>query len=111
VCVGEGELVFGRGLADGQFFIVVSGLIEVEREEPRLRARFGPLDLVCGYGAFGYAEEHYTARARKPSTVLRVSEEAFFDLMEVHFDIARSVLAGMTIERERLMRQSRTERP
>lgn len=93
-----------RRSATKRFFLVESGLVEVERTDPEIRARFGPRALVCGYGALGDAEDHYNARAVVPSLVFSVREEDFFDLLELHFDMARSVLTGMALERERLLR-------
>ena len=101
---GPGSADPSRRSATKRFFLVESGLIEVERTDPEIRARFGPRSLVCGYGALGDAEEHYNARALVPSVVFSVREEDFFDLLELHFDMARSVLVGMALERERLMR-------
>lgn len=106
---GTGDTVFRRGEAAGRFHLVAQGVVEASREAPALVARFGPGDLVCGYGALGSADDQYVASARTPAVVLAFSEEDFFDVMEEHFDLTRSVLAGiasdytrLVLERERL---------
>jgi CRP-like cAMP-binding protein len=80
-------------------------LIELTRTEPRGKARFGAASVVGGSGAFGDIERLYTARAQRDSVLLRIREEDFFDVMEDHFDLARSVMGYMAAEREQVMDQ------
>lgn len=108
-----GSTVFQRGEAKGLFFLVAEGVVEAVHEAPALVARFGRGDLVCGYGALGNADNQYVATARSPAVVLSFSEEDFFDVMEEHFELTRSVLAGiaqdytlLSLERERRAAQS-----
>lgn len=98
-----GEIVFDHGGAAGLFFLVAGGLVEARRDAPEMVGRFGRGDLVCGYGALGDADNLYSARALTPVSVLSLREEDFFDVMEEHFDLARSVLAGIGLEAERLV--------
>lgn len=99
----EGERLFQRGEAAGKFFFVAEGVIEASRESPALVARFGRGDLVCGYGALGKADDQYVAVARSPALAFAFNEEDFFDVMEEHFDLTRSVLAGIASEYTRLV--------
>ncbi len=110
VRVDEGETVFLRGEAAGKFFLVAAGLVEAVHEAPALVATFGRGDLVCGYGALGAADDQYVATARSRTVVLSFDEEDFFDVMEEHFELTRSVLAGIATEHNRLFleREKRT---
>lgn len=101
--VERGETVFLRGEAAGRFFLVAHGVVEARHEAPALVATFGRGDLVCGYGALGAADDQYVATARSRAVVLSFSEEDFFDVMEEHFKLMRSVLAGIASEHERLL--------
>ncbi len=99
----RGEVVFERGEAAGKFYVVAGGVVEARHEAPDLVARFRRSDLVCGYGAFGKADNEYVAAALAPSVVLSFREEDFFDVMEEHFELTRSVLAGIASDYERLL--------
>jgi len=100
--LNEGETLFRRGDAVGKFFLVARGIVEARREAPVLVARFGRGDLVCGYGALGQADDHYFATARSPVAAFSFREEEFFDVMEEHFELSRSVLGAIATEVERL---------
>ena len=63
---------------------------------------FGPGDIISGAGAFGEAALAWAARAKTKVRVLAFRIEDWFDLMEEHFDLVRSALAGSALERERL---------
>lgn len=107
---GASEVVFARGEAAGRFYLVAEGVVEVQHQEPQLVARMARGDLLCGYGALGNADNQYVAIARTPAIVFAFSEEDFFDVMEEHFALTRSVLAAiasdytrLVLERERRM--------
>ena len=100
---GTGDIVFRRGEAAGKFYLVAEGVVEVEHQAPSLVARFGRGDLVCGYGALGNADNQYVAAARSPAIMFWFGEEDFFDIMEEHFDLTRSVLAGIAADYTRLV--------
>ena len=44
-----------------------------------------------------------TARAVETTRVVRIREEDLFDVMEDHFDVARSFMGFVAAERERLL--------
>lgn len=113
VLAAPGDTLFDRGGAAGRFYLVAQGVIEATHESPALVARFGRGDLVCGYGALGRADDQYVAVARAPSVVFAFTEEDFFDVMEEHFDLTRSVLAAIASDYTRLVleRERRGARP
>jgi CRP-like cAMP-binding protein len=101
--IQAGDTLFRAGEVTGVFFVVARGAIELEHENTKRRRRFGPGAIVGGSAAFGDVERLYTARALGDSVLLRLREEAFFDVMEDHFDLARSVLGYIAQEREQVM--------
>lgn len=105
VRLAEGEVLFEPGTAKKELYLVACGQVEIERQrDPVIRARFGTGSLVCGYPALGDIELEYRAWAATPQAiVLRASEDDLIDVMEDHYDVVRSIMRGMTRERERLM--------
>jgi CRP-like cAMP-binding protein len=103
--IDAGQTLFRSGEVRGVFFVIARGLIELERSQPPGKARFGPASIVGGSSAFGDMERFYTARAVRASVLLRIREDDFFDVMEDHFDLARSVMAYMSAQREQVMDQ------
>jgi CRP-like cAMP-binding protein len=101
--IRSGDTLFRAGEITGVFFVVARGSIELEHENTKRRRRFGPGSIVGGSAAFGDVERLYTARALCDSVLLRLREEAFFDVMEDHFDLARSVLGYIAQEREQVI--------
>lgn len=103
--LAAGETLFRLGGPSDSFFLVVRGLVDVAREDPLVRAGFGPGQVVGGYGAIALSQHPWSAVARIPSQVFRVGLEEYYDLMEDHFELARSVLAEMAGAREHVMRR------
>jgi CRP-like cAMP-binding protein len=101
--IPAGDTLFRAGEVTGVFFVVARGSIELEHQHSGRRYRFGPGSIVGGSAAFGDVERLYTARALRDSVLLRLREEAFFDVMEDHFDLARSVLGYIAGEREQVV--------
>ena len=56
-----------------------------------------------GGGMAAQGEHQFFARALTDSVVLRIREEDWFDVMEDHFDVARSAFRYMATERGRVM--------
>jgi CRP-like cAMP-binding protein len=102
ISLPAGATLFRHGEAQGQFFFVAHGVVEAKRQSPEIVARFGRGELVCGHGAIGKADDEYTAQACSPVISFSFSEEDFFDVMEEHFELTRSVLSGLALEHERL---------
>jgi CRP-like cAMP-binding protein len=106
------ELLFERGEARGVLFVVVAGCLELQGSElgaPQAggaRHRYGSASLLGGGPAFGDALTRHGARALTPAVVLRIREEDFYDVMEDHFDLARSVLSYLAFENERRLSEA-----
>jgi CRP-like cAMP-binding protein len=111
VRLSVGETLYRPGELDGVFFVVARGVIETERLDPPAKSLFGQGSLLGGNAALGDAEHRYAARALTEAVLLRVREEDFFDVMEDHFDLARSMFAYLAAERERLMNRLALESP
>jgi CRP-like cAMP-binding protein len=103
--LSPGQALFELGAARGSFFVVAYGTVEVERTEPHGITHFGPGSLVGGAAALANIDKRESARAINEGLALRVRLEEFFDVMEDHFDLARSVFAYLAGERERVMNQ------
>ena len=106
VRLAAGELLFERGEARGVLFVVVAGCLELEcsyanGDHSRARHRYGSASLLGGAPSFGDALARQSARALTPAVVLRLREEDFYDVMEDHFDLARSALSYLASENER----------
>lgn len=99
------QLMFRAGESYGALFVVAHGAIELENKLPRRLLRFGPGSLLLGATAFGEVQHAYSARALAESVVLRLRIEDVFDVMEDHFDLARSVFADLAALRERVMNE------
>ncbi|MBW2522570.1 MAG: cyclic nucleotide-binding domain-containing protein [Deltaproteobacteria bacterium] len=99
-----GEVLFEQGQRVTELYLVARGLIDIEREDPVLRARFGPGALVAGPPALANVERAFTARAATDAVVLVVRRDELLDVMEDHFAALRSVLAYLAVERDRMQR-------
>lgn len=98
------EVLFRFGEPVTHLYLVARGEIEIVREEPTLRARFGPGALVGGPGALANEERAFTARAVADAVVLTLRRDDLFDVMEDHFAALRSVIAYLAVERDRMQR-------
>jgi CRP-like cAMP-binding protein len=82
---------------------VVSGRLEVSREDPRVAAEFGPGSVVGGALCLGQTGASWSARALEASRLVSFSIEEWFNQMEEHPEMARSAMAALSLERERLL--------
>ncbi|HEU4580390.1 MAG TPA: cyclic nucleotide-binding domain-containing protein [Polyangiaceae bacterium] len=111
--LAAGELLFERGEARGVLFVTVAGCLELQGSEqgsgaprPGTAHRYGSASLLGGGPAFADALSRHSARALTPAVVLRIREEDFYDVMEDHFDLARSVLSYLASENERRLAEA-----
>ncbi len=110
--LGAGEMLFEAGGDPDIVYVVGWGMVEIVRsQEPVVRARFGPSDLVGGMATFGGTLVDYAARAIVPSMVLRIAVADLDDVAEDHYDVTRSITQANAIERERLMTLAARARP
>lgn len=104
VRAARGDIILRPGGAGRGVYFVVAGIVDVERRvAPDIRAAFGPGDLVLSGAGFSDALNEYVVTARTDVTLLRLTVSDFDDVAEDHFDLNRSVLRGMGLEREQLM--------
>lgn len=98
-----GEVVLRRGVSTGRVHLLLEGGVEATRASPDVRWLGGPGDLVCGVAAFGDAVDAWEARALTPGRALTFRVTDWFDLMEEHFDMVRSTLGALSLQREELV--------
>jgi CRP-like cAMP-binding protein len=99
----KGERLFARDDPSGSVFVVARGTIRIERENPVIRARFGPGTMVGGGAAISFVTEPYTAEAEAHAVVLELRREDLIDTLEDHVEMIRSTLGGLGMERELIM--------
>jgi CRP-like cAMP-binding protein len=98
-----GDVIVEPGRPLNRVFVVGAGLCEMRRVEPELVARFGPGTMVGGLSLFGIEKSDFTLTAAEPSLVFHISQDDWFELMDDHFELARSVFLRMGGERQLLM--------
>jgi CRP-like cAMP-binding protein len=107
--LAAGEILHQPGKPAHSFYVVASGTVEITSVEPEVSARFGAGEIVFGAGAVGLRVPGFTSRALAPTVLLAIRREDFFDIMEDHFEVMRSVMKGVSHERERVLTE-RAER-
>ncbi len=109
-----GETVLARGAERQELLLVVSGEVVADcargGESALVERRYGSGDIVCGVASFGAPALHWEARALAPTRVIAFPIEAWFDLMEEHFDLVRSALGAVGTRRERLLERMARDR-
>jgi CRP-like cAMP-binding protein len=108
VRLGPGETLFNAEAPHPEFFLVVDGVVEARRTKPDLVRTYVRGELVTGAAALSDHGRHWGARARGPARVLAIPLEAWFDLIEEHFDLAHSTLSVIAFHRERILEQLAT---
>ncbi|MBL9024667.1 MAG: cyclic nucleotide-binding domain-containing protein [Myxococcales bacterium] len=104
VRVSRGDIVLRPGGAGRGIYFVVAGIVEVERRvAPEIHAAFGPGELVLGGAGLSGDLNEYVVVARTDATLLRLTVADLDDVSEDHFDLTRSFLRAMGLEREQIM--------
>jgi CRP-like cAMP-binding protein len=98
-----GSNVFPRGVQHQELIVLVEGEVLSTRVDPALERRYGPGDVVGGVAAFGTPALAWESRATTPVRGIAVDIEAWFELMEEHFDMVRSTLSAILARRELLL--------
>ncbi len=98
-----GETILGRGNPRGEALLVLQGEAEGNRLDPGLRVVFGPGSVVGGVASLGEPVLAWEARAITRVRALSMRLEDWFDLMEEHFDLVRSALSGLALQREAIL--------
>jgi CRP-like cAMP-binding protein len=101
--LAPGDVLLSQGSKPDCVFLVLQGEVEATGPHSSLQWTFGPGHIVCGTAAFTDAVRGWSARAKSQTLVLAFRIEDWFDVMEEHFDLVRSALAGLALEHERLL--------
>jgi CRP-like cAMP-binding protein len=103
VAFDTGETVIERGSPSERVQVILEGKVEAVREEPHVVWRGAAGDIVCGAAAFGDPVLAWEARARTPGRALTFRVGDWLDLMEENFEMVRTTLGALSIEREELL--------
>src|SRR6185436_15573778 len=90
--LAPGEELFREGHPALEIAVLASGLVAGRRADVKLAPRFGPGDIVGGCAAVGAPQHFLTVTAEGPAVLLTIGREDLFDIMEDHFDLAKSVM-------------------
>jgi CRP-like cAMP-binding protein len=100
--LAEGQTLFELGGHDESLYVLVRGTVELTAGgDFRFQHRRG--DLIGGAAAFCRALPGYAARAQSAATVLRISEQDFYDQAEEHARLTRGTLKYLVCELEPLL--------
>jgi len=95
-----GDLVLRPGGARDRVFLVMSGSVVIERRvAPELRATFGAGRIVLSGAAFSDALSRYAMVAAADTTLLAFDLIDIDDVADDHFDIVKSVMRGLSMDR------------
>jgi CRP-like cAMP-binding protein len=97
------EVVLERGVERDRLVIVAEGEVHAERANPAVVRRYVPGEIVCGVASFGATAPAWEARATAPTRTISFPIEAWFDLMEEHFDLVSSTLSALGARRDLLV--------
>jgi len=97
-----GELLFERGFAHQELFIVVEGEVVAKCGDIEALWHYGPRDIVCGAACFAGAPE-WQAKATRKTRTISFRLEAWFELMDEHFDLVRAAISALALRREALL--------
>lgn len=100
--LAPGDTLFSRAISRRAHAVVAFGEVEAMRVEPAHVERFGEGAFVLGPASF-VRRIAFDATASSRSTVLRLSDEAIFDVNEDHADLSRSILTWLEEERDELV--------
>lgn len=98
-----GQPLFTTGSPTDRVFVVVSGEIEVWRDDPRVEGVFGPGQIPGGAVCLVGDTSPWSGVARVRSRLISFSLDEWFDEAEEHPDLARVAMAALALERERLV--------
>lgn len=99
---GDAPVAIRGDARDRAMFVIAHGEMETTSGPPLTRERFGRSEMLGGAAAF-VERAGFEARAAQRTVALRVSAEDWFDVMEEHFDLTRSIVMSLVAEREVLM--------
>ena len=97
------EVLLPRGVERDRLLLLVEGDVLSSRADPGVQRRHGPGDVVAGVASFGAHALPWQSQAASPGRAIAFSIEAWFDLMEEHFDLVRSTIMALVARRELLL--------
>jgi CRP-like cAMP-binding protein len=109
IIVEQGETLSTASTENDRFFVVVEGEIATMRRDVEAARRYGAAEVVGGAAAFVEGSRRSPARAARRTRLLAVPIEAWFDLMEEHFDLAHSTLAAFAAQRDAILERLAAE--
>lgn len=99
-----GELLVRPGTGRDRMYLVMRGNVHVERRiAPEIRASFGPGQIVLGGAAFCDALRSYAVIAGADAAVFAIDQTELDEISDDHFDIVRSIVRGMSLDRDQLV--------
>lgn len=99
-----GENLFARG-KQRELHVVASGQIEAMRASPDIVGRFRHGAMVCDAEAFDDTGA-FEAQATHPSSVISISLEDYFDVLEEQSTMTHSAIRAFAEESERLLNRT-----
>jgi CRP-like cAMP-binding protein len=103
IAFDKGETLIERGAAGARAHLLLEGEVEATRQAPDVLWRGGPGDIVCGTAAFGDPILAWEAVARTSGRALTFRIADWLDLMEENFDMVRTTLGALSLDREELL--------
>jgi CRP-like cAMP-binding protein len=100
-----GDRIIEADVPKDRTYVILSGEAEATRSAPNMTRRFGPGTILLGAAAFGEAATPWEAHAVTSVRLLWMHHDDWFNLVEEHFDMLRSALGAMALQRDRMLEQ------
>lgn len=98
----RGERLFEPGQPNRSLWVVVDGEVHATRRDAAGTWRYGPGEVVCGAASIE-GPPAWEATAARATRAISFPIEAWFELMDEHFDLMRAVNAALALRREALL--------
>lgn len=98
-----GESIFKEGETPTATYFVARGRVELVSARLEVPVIYSAGALVGGYSALAEGSRPLSARAVDRATLLLLRNEELYDLLEDHFELARSLISYMASERSRIL--------
>ena len=94
-----GDVISSAGAPADRLSVLVRGSVELSRAGGPPVSRH-PIDLVCDVAELSAVPRSVTARAATAAVVLQIDREELLDRIDEHYELARSLLAYVALQRE-----------
>ena len=91
------------GHASDTLWVILDGEAQATNDKTTHTETFGPATLVFGSSAATSRDLGYVVTTMTQTRTLSISREDFYDVMEEHFSLGRSVMKSLVGEREALL--------